>query len=256
MRSFLFMFFGVVQVLVTVNANELTRFTPLNANERLAFTLQGSEATFFAVNNDDIEDFSMLFSWRPVWVSRIQFTSDFKKGFFLETATTREKGIVTARLQKLYIVNGFTGEIRKVLTIRGEEPVRISSDGRFVIFLQGTQRFDNSINIYLFDIEKDAIVAEFIWHPWESLTDELRQAGPISSWLLFRFENVFKIYAVIGGGIAGWAVLDPIAMTLELLCDNPFRFFDPTASHYSLENPIWFDDVAFGAGNLDSILQR
>jgi len=238
----------------------ITRFTPLNANERLGFTQQSGEATFYAVNNNDVEDFSILFTWKRVLWSSIQFSRDFKKGIFLEINNIIEHGVVTARLRYLYKVNGVTGEVtRRQLTIIGDEPVRVSNDGRFVSFLQGWQRFDNSINIYLFDIKKDAIVAEFIWHPWENIDDAPRlmsQVGRINGWSLFRFDNIFKIYAEIAGGIIAWAVLDPIALTLEPLCDNPLRFFESTDGHYSLENPIWFDDVAFGAGNLDSILQR
>ena len=228
------------------------RFTPLADNERLAFTVQQETGvtTFYAVDNYDYENFSAIYTrTRGITWSSIQFTGDFRNGFFvfLESAIWKSH---------LYMLNGLTGEVRRILTYMGGGPSRVSKDGRFAAFLHRTDNEGQEVNMYIFDIENESIVGEFIWQPWENISDPSILSQQINSFIIFRFDNIFKIYAAIDSGIVGGAILDPAAMTLISIWDNPYIFFESVDGYFSLDNLTWDDDVSFGAGRLDRMLQR
>ena len=250
---FLFLSF-IILAAASLPAEEVQQFTPLQENERLAFTIfeRDAEVTFYAVNNDNTDNITLLFSTARVITWNIQLTGDFKKAFFL-------KYDVPARTQNIYRVDGLTGEISMILTIDENAPVRVSKDGRFICFLYRPDDAVNprrqSVNIYLYDIERARIIRTFLWRPFEGVDDPQIINLNISGYRLIRSDDVFDIHATIEMGIVGWAVLDPAAVTLEPVEGNPYRFFESTDGHYSLENPIWYDDVHLGAGNLTNLLR-
>jgi len=185
-------------------------FTPLSGSERLAYSIQNVidaegwgqwNMTMYAVENDDTENAVALFSWEDMSWARVQFTGDFRTGFFLSRNT--------GNIFDLYMADGSVGEIR--MLIAGISVFyRASKDGRFVGFVRGVSS-SNLACIFLFDIESGAMAGEF----------EFRTREPVVSWQhIYRFGNVFRIYGVSeGGDIIAFAELDPVAMELRTVWD-------------------------------------
>ena len=224
---------------------EPIRFAPLGDNDRFAYAIQTvrndagrgvHKMTVYAARNNDIEDITELFSWMDVRYGEvIQFTSDFRKGFFLAIQRGENPHIWT---HNLYMANGLTGEIRRLLTDTGSL-LRASKDGRFVGFL-GRGQVGESVNIFLFDIASETIVGEFEW----------RTEWPVSGgWDIFRFDNGFRIYGTWERGqIIAVAELDPDTMELRTLWDGTGSEIDVDWVHSILSNPTradddWNDDV-------------
>ena len=219
MRIFLFILFLLVQTAFHIMAEAVGRFTPLNDNERFAFSTRTiSDAqrrawqriTMFAVRNNNITNVSELFIWEPVRFETIQFTSDLKKVFFVESNTDRW-GAGATLTNNLYMANGLTGEIRRLLTdISFSSYFRVSKDGRFILFRSRHFYIREFVNLYLFDVEIEAIVGKFEWRP-----DNPVDWVTIESWELFRFDNAFRIYGT-DSGRSIWAAAELDLTTMEL----------------------------------------
>jgi hypothetical protein len=217
------------------------KFTPLKVDERFAYSTQWKperlwqNMTMYAVRNNDIENAIELFAWEPVNWDSIQFTSDLKKAFFIESYPT----VGIDRENNLYMANGLTGETRILLTNFGYSPYRASKDGKFVCYYRGSNR--EPMTIMLFDVEKEAIVGNFEWNPILPLANKY---GYIA-WTVRRSDSHFGIYGSIDSGfIFAAARLDPEAMKFEVLWD----LSDPDAITSSLPSiddakGEWNDDV-------------
>ena len=201
-----------------ISINEIARFTPLNDNERFAFSTQTihdenfrshNRLTFFAIRNNDISDVTELFTWEPILRWDIQLTNDLKKAFFIQTTPDfmrRE----SERINHLYMANGITGEIRRLPADIGHDSMRVSKDGRFVLF-QKNVFGAGYVTIFLLCVENEALVREYAWKP-----NVPRDLSGISAWNIRRFDNVFRIYASGESGfIYAAAELDLSTMKLE-----------------------------------------
>ena len=195
---------------------EITRFTPLNDNERFAYSIenardnQGQQAwwniTLYAVRNNDINDVTELFTWENIEWSNVNFTDDLKVCFFLARQRTENMHIWTSNLYK---ANGFTGEVRRLIT--DTIPLfRVSTDGRFISFIkENPDRY--SANIFLFDVENEIMVGEFEW----------RLNRTVNSWEIFRYENIFRIFGTLMGvELIAAAELNPATMEFRTLWNN------------------------------------
>jgi len=192
----------------------VAQFTPLDANESFAYTLQprpllpGRNMTLYAVRDNNIEDRRKLFIWEDVDdTDGVQFTSDFRTLFF--TARQRFEGAshLTYAFQPLYMANGSTGEVRRLPTdIR--LPWRASKDGRFIAFLQGEWGRQET-NIFIFELETSAMT-HLVWR-----ANELLPAG----WSLFRYSNTFLIQGGEQTFVTTLAELNPETMELRTLLD-------------------------------------
>jgi len=258
MRNFLFIIFLLVQVLPVLMAEEITRFTPLRDNERFAYTTQTQHGnlgrvwqrmTMFAVRDNNIENVTELFTWEPVRWWDIQFTSDLKIGFFIEDLfALRDHAIGWS--SPLYLVNGFTGEIRKLLPDIGDS-FRVSKDGKFVLFLGPTYPRRDHIDIYLFDVENEIMLGEFEWRPNRQF---LPWADPIHSWHVLRFDNIFWLLATVAEFIVAAAEFDPITMELKTFYSTLDESGFPSLPIRGDEG--WSDDVAQYHRNPNVRLQR
>lgn len=151
--------------------DETIRFTPLNDNERFAYSLEGVQnvrgfrmmnMTLYAVRNNDIEDISELFTWKDVLWFGIQFTDDYRMCFFAVWQRSEIPPHSPSFTHYLYMVDGATGEIKKVMT-NLMLPFRASKDGRFVCYINQWRLSDfekglilsetEKANIFLYDIE-------------------------------------------------------------------------------------------------------
>ena len=262
MHKVVFVFILLFQTSFFLLAEEVTNFTPLADNERLAFTVKDyTEVTFYAVDSNNFNDFSLLFSLNPALFHGIQFSDDFRMAFFVTDTVNQENGRIAEHFQNLYIINGHTGEISRILTFQTTKAVRVSLDGRFLCFLSRPDLMANFVNIYLFDIERGTMIDKFVWHPWENVDDQQISSQTFTAFRIFRFDNIFKIYADIDGGIVGGVILDPETLTLDLIWNDPSIFFTPdfpyAYDHSIIHNPqAWLDDVSFGAGNLNNLHGR
>jgi len=194
---------------------EITRFTPLNANERFAYSTENARdnegrgwwnITLYAVRNNDINDVTELFTWEDIDWSRVNFTDDLRVCFFIDYNHIKRDFNWT---HNLYMANGFTGEVRRLIT--DISPLfRASTDGRFISFLRRNLN-EYSANIFLFDVENEIMAGEFEW----------RVNSRINTWVLYRFDNIFRIYGTNeGGGILAAAELNPSTMELVTLWDK------------------------------------
>jgi hypothetical protein len=205
-----------------LTAEVVARFTPLADNERFAFTFEMIrptiigissippiwavwELTLYAVRNNDIEDRRELITWEDVGdTAGVQFTSDLRTVFF----TVRQR-VPPTPFQLLYMVNGSTGEVKK-MPIEVRLPWRASKDGRFVAFLKEGGGRSQEANISVFEVETGAIT-HLVWKANMRLED---------GWALFMDENIFLIRGGFEKGrVATLAELDPVTMKLRTLMD-------------------------------------
>jgi len=108
------------------------------------------------------------------------------------------------RVYDLYLADGFTGEIRRLISDTESMVFRASKDGRFVAF-RNRHHADDFVIIYLFDVKNEAIVGEFKWRP----------VGTVDGWELFRFDNFFRVVGIWQSG-AIVAVVELDLSTMEL----------------------------------------
>ena len=238
---------------------EITRFTPLDENERFAFARDNIEVpppiwgmdilTLYAIRNNDIENRRELFTWEDVTEGHIQFSHDFRKAFF----STRQRELIPpTSLQSFYKVNGSTGEVKR-LPIEVEPRWRITQDGRFVAFInrwllsdtgETTGRWDREqANIFVFDSETETMT-QLTW----------RTNMPIESgWTLYRLGNIFRVF----GGHTSFALaateLDPATLELRTLWDmTDWDIVDPAdrISPPDISTEPWIDDVLWPNQNL------
>lgn len=135
--------------------------------------------------------------------------------------------------ENLYMANGHTGEIRKLLTDIGMAPFRVSKDGRFITLLKRSSSNENAVNIILFDVENESTIWEYEWQPeWTPRS--------FVGWEIIRRDNTFRIYMMVGGGYIGAeAELNPITLEFVTLW-NEFRM-----EGYNYDWDIgWGDDVS------------
>jgi len=250
----------------TVATAETISFTPLADNERFAYTMPlifdsdghvRGAMRLYAVRNNDIDDVSELFTWEEAIWQSIQFTSDLRKCFFamrvLPPHRTQEPLLVSHFKRYLYVADGSTGEVRR-LPVQVMPRFRVSKDGRFVSFINNWQLpyFEKNIfyseweqaNIFLFDIETETM-SQFIWRTNSRIS---------GSWDVFRFDNVFRIYAIAEGGtyIAAAAELDLATMELTTLWDMTGLLGGHQIPYYD----DLLDDVALQEWNPNIRLQR
>ena len=233
------------QVPIEATENAIIRFTPLADNEQFALSLRDmpqspirpwSVMTLFAMHNNDFKDVSVLFSREPIPVEHIQMASNFKKCFFIEFDWREPTGLVPYKhaYHHLYMANGFTGEIRRLLTTRKMITWRVSHDGRFILFLED-QAGGKFTHLSLFDVESEIIVVEFEWRPYRI------GASPIEAWEIHRFENIFRISGIGEGGfVLAVAEFDLIKMKLRSRGD--FLLSDLSWLP-NVEDEGWFDDI-------------
>jgi hypothetical protein len=258
MRNFLFIIFLLVQVLPVSMADEIIKFTPLRDNERFAYTTQTQHGnlgrvwqrmTMFAVRDNNIENVTELFTWEPVRHSDIQFTSDFKKGFFIESNIIRWDD---SDLYHLYMVNGFTGDIRKLLPDIGlSSGFRVSKDGKFILFLGSSYPTRDFMDFFLFDVENEVMLGEFEWRPNRQF---LPWGDPIHSWRVRRSNNIFWLLATVAEFIVAAAEFDPITMELKTFYSTLDESGFPSLPIRGDEG--WSDDVAQYHRNPNVRLQR
>jgi len=243
-----FMFIFISQISLALSASEIHRFTPLADNERFAYTIDDhsqqighvllfwQKMTMYAVRNNNIGDVAELFTWEPVRSYEIQFRNDFRKAFFIES---KSAGRNTGESHHLYIADGFTGEIRRLLPNVGRGSLRVSKDGQFASFFRAT--FPSEfVHIYLFDVTNETIVGEFVWRP--NRPEWVQRRYMISNWRIIRADTVFRIIAVGEAGfIAAVAELNPVTMELTTLWD----YFETGLWFESSKDGIrWDDDVS------------
>ena len=222
---------------------EIERFTPLNDNERFAFSMHSvrlspvrwqPHITIYAVRDDNIEEASELFTWAIQNKESVQFTSDLRQCFI--RVDTRPFGI--------YRVNGSAGEIRRVLSIDNPN-FRVSMDGRFILF-QSYIRNREFAHLFLFDVESESIISEFEWRP--NIT--------ASSWSINRFGEVFKIYAVNElGEIEAVGTLNLVTRELRTLW-NDFSIAGLSSRPSSYDDEDWYDDVSIQRMSPSVMLRR
>jgi len=272
MRIFLFALFLAMQVSFSLPAEVVARFSPLQDNERFAFAIQAvsseqvnmqRKVIFYAVTNNDIENISKLFTWENVIDNGgIQFTSNFRTAFFAVRGERRQPNEPLLNhhfFNSLYMANGDTGEIKKVMP-NVMLSFRVSKDGRFVGFINGWRLldFENNIfshrerqraNIFIFDI-KNNTMRQFEWGISRPMSEGF--------WSIRRVDNIFRIYAVARGGyILAVADLAPTEMQLRTLWDR--AYLEETFEIISLPNidaPGWYDDISFQFRNPNVRLQR
>ena len=216
-----------IQVPAALPTGEITRFAPLDGNERFAYSLWNRlvdsrpHAVFFmelyAVRENNIEDRRLLFTWEDMDAGlSVQFSSDFRTVFFVSWGEDAYSGWLF-----LYMADGATGEVRRLPT-RVLSSWRVTKDGRFVAFLDTWQRSDTGeriprhnkeqANIFVFDVEAET-TTQLVW----------RINRPIDGgWRLLRFDNVFNIHGTFERGtVAAVAELNPATMELKSLWDSP-----------------------------------
>ena len=257
MRSFLFIFFIAVQVPFVFSTDGVISFPRLADNERFAYSIQNMQddqgrhwqrMTMFAVRDNDINDVSELFSWGPVRWWDVQFTNDFKIGFFVESNRTEGGGF----LQHLYMANGFNGQVKRVLTDVGHGALRISMDGRFVSYLRSALPAQY-VHIFLFDVENE-IMSEFKWKPNRPYPAE---RFPIGGWRIIRIDDMFRIIAIIEWNyVVAVADIDPSTMELVTVWEDPELVGFSYSSLPLLGAPGLFDDVSTQFNNPNIRLQR
>ena len=118
--------------------------------------------TIFAMRDNEFQNVSVLFSREPVHRDSVQFAGNFKKCFFLaEDWRHPTEAIPYIHVYyHLYMANGFTGEIRRLLSDMGFIVWRVSHDGRFIGFLDPDFRREYT-HINLFDVENGVMIGQF-----------------------------------------------------------------------------------------------
>jgi len=267
MRVFLLILFFSLQVSIVFSAEIVAQFTPLEDSERFAYSVENVRSprgggmwnmTLYSVRNNDIDNVSELFVWEDVTWAGIQFTGDFRIAFFF----ARQRPEASPPARNLYMANGNTGEITKIMSNRDGTGFRVTKDGRFIGFIGGwdSPGYERSSsphlgrrqrNIFVFDIQNETM-ERITWS-----IDWFVDGG----WSLFRFDNIFRIYAQQeGGGIRAVAELNPATMELRTLWDmsDPEYVLSPvpTLSFGAGVHCEWQDDVVHQRSNPDIRLQR
>ena len=232
MRIFLFALFLAMQVSFSLQAEVVARFTPLNDDERFAFTTGRAHhiresLVMYAVIGNNIEDRRELFiRGRASW-ARVYFSNDLRVGFFL--AMPGETPDFDFALHNLYMANGNTGEIQRLISAIGVHTnFRPSKDGRFISFIRGDFS-SNFATIILFDVETNAMSGEFEW----------KLTNPVDMWMLDRPGNNFRAFGLNeGGDIIALAKLDLATMELRTVWDET----DPNLYWRGPGYNIWLDE--------------
>jgi len=227
-------------------ANEITIFTPLNDNEQFAinfqavpqaFVLPWNVMTIFAMRDNDFQDVSVLFSREPVHVHDVQFANNFKKCFFMEEDWRHpDKTIPYIHVHRhIYMANGFTGEIRRLLSNIGSVLWRVSHDGRFIGFIDANSHREYT-HINLFDVENGVMIGQFGWKP------TMTGAGHVFGWQIHRFENIFRVSAFDEVGVVATAAeLDLFTLELTPLLRDDILQGQTFMPH--IDEDIWRDDI-------------
>lgn len=219
------------------------RFTPLDYNERFVFAtdnvrdiaagLSRWDMTLYAIRNGDIASASKLFSWRNVGSPDIQFTDGFRRCFFLS------RRYLNTRIFDLYLADGTTGEIRRLIADTVSSVWRVSKDGKYIGFLNfrypDTSALKNYVSIYIFDVENEVVIGEFEWQPIVP--------GRIQGWNIFRLDNIFRIVgSIMRGTIEAVVELDLATMELRTIFDQT-EYGWRGAYAPNLDDDEWGDDV-------------
>jgi len=241
----------------STGGDQITRFAPLDDNERFAFSDVGvwdgqrwqSEMTFYAVRNNVMEDFTILFARRSVTWPDVQFTNDYKRAFFNETRFIGDINTPEVRIDSIYVADGFTGEVRRLLPDMGNNNNwRVSKNGRFISFIRHI--FSVPTVIYLFDVENESIVGEF------KLIPRIPANRGWNGWSIARFDNIFRIYATVEFGyIAEVVEFNPVTTELRTL----WAAVDKDNGNSRLphaEDSYFMDDVEKQFDNPNVRLQR
>ena len=253
MRFFISSFILISQVSLSLLAVEIHRFTPLEDNERFAYTIQSMhdsegrsrmELTLYSVRNNNVGDISQLFRWEHVRWWDVIFTSDYKKVFFIGI-TRIGSGINAPQISNLYMANGHTGEIRRIISNNlGNAPLRVSQDGRFIIFQRLNFRSIDACQFYLFDVFRETVVGEFIWRP-NKPEYFMKPNWPVNGWRFIRVGNIFRIIAIFeASGLLSVADFDPETQTFIALWNYPEKMLEISFPDYDGSNALnWLDDI-------------
>jgi len=223
----------------------VARFAPLAENERFAFTRRNfsrpgvggqTNFTFYVVRNNDINDVTQLFTFEDAGSSGPQFTSDLRTAFIMTHGRFADPPPPPNNPNPFLMIDGNVGEIRRLPEGIWREGAisRVSKDGRYTAFLieRDAINYRDQVNIFVFDIETETR-RQFTW----------RINSPLQGvWRIFRFENVFRIYAHDDGYIAAVAELDPATMELRTLWDRTNENHGWNLPNF-FENEEWVDDV-------------
>ena len=236
MRNMVVLF--ILLIPITAFANDITFFEPLKSEENLAFGIRYDDheriniLTLYVVSDNDLQNITEIGTWRNVPLSQgVHFTNDFKMCFF-----TVIKPIDRYFSSfDIFWANGYTGEIG-LLTNIPASPFRISSDGRYLVFIDPFTNFFTA-NIYIFDVVERKITNKVEW-----TTNHRVDAG----WRIHRSENVFYIYGMQGISIVAYAIFDVQTAELSVEWDmtNVNTDFLP-----SITDPNWQDDIVFYESN-------
>ena len=223
MRSLVFLCLIFTHISVFIPAQETTGFTPLANNERFAYTTPHSFNNegrgqwvlhLFAVQGGDIENAVPLIATGSIRNWEVQFTSDFKKAFFINIDYPGN-GISAPDIHSFYMANGLTGEVKRLMVDTSYASWRVSRDGQYILF-QSFEHRAGYVNLHLFDVENEAIVDEFIWRP--DRPARLNQSAPIQAWEIRRHGSIFRIYATTElGFVAAIAEFDPASRQVVTL---------------------------------------
>ena len=187
----------------------------------------GRTLVMYAVKGNNIEDRRELFIWGRASWAHVYFSNDLRVGFFL--AMPSETPDFDFALHNLYMANEITSEIRRLISAIGvHTDFRPSRDGRFISFIRG-DFLSNFANIYLFDVENNAMSGEFEW----------KLTNPVETWMLNRSGNNFRAFGLNdGGGIIALAKLDLATMELRTVWDET----DPNLYWRGTGYNIWLDE--------------
>jgi len=211
MRRFLIVLFLAMLVSFTLEADVITRFPSLQDNERLAHSTRRERRnptarhiwtpvmTLYAVRDNNIEDASVLFTWDNVPWFHIQFSNDLKMCFFIVETVIASDPVAPSVRRDLYVANGISGEVRRLLTGMGSAAYCISKDGRFILHLSSLIRDSrnysvNLFNLYLIDVEKGGILDEFEWRLNRS--EYANEMNPVEGLDILAIDSIFRLLAV------------------------------------------------------------
>ena len=137
----------------------------------------------------------------------------------------------------LYMANGLTGEIIKLLANIGPGMLRATQDGKFVGFLNLYDSTREFSRIVIFDVENMTIKGEMEWRP--------TYTSDTFGFHLYRFGNTFRVNSIVEfGSVNATAEINPATMTLVTLWEYDLG----TPSNWSLIPSFGdegtFDDVS------------
>ena len=221
-----FLFFNLIGVF----SDEIIKFEPLKYNERFAYSLddRNNIMTLYIVNNNN-SIISEDNSWSNVGlaVTPVQLTNNYRMCFFVKSYFIDIYGIH----HDLYIANGITGEIKKVMEI--QSPFRITENGKYIGFIDPNINYEIA-NIYIYDTEENSIIKIFEWRTKKYID---------GVWHITRNHNSFIIYGLTEGGYAcAEAILDTDKMELLTMWDftdsNDANLIIPHISELELQDDI------------------